>query len=73
MKIKKIKELLEGKESNPSITTEGKERSDKWILEWLHMGSLRKHKGGFPHKILFHPTDEECMLSFRKGLHSGNY
>lgn len=32
---KKKKQLLKAKEKSPSITTEGKERSSKCILEWL--------------------------------------
>ena len=68
----KKKELLKAKEKSPSITTEGKERSSTCILEWLNTGSLRKRQRLVPHKILFYPTGEECVLSFRKGLHSGH-
>lgn len=48
-----------------------KEVSSKCILEWLNTGSLRKRQRLVPHKVLFYPTGEECVLSFRKGLHSG--
>lgn len=59
----KITELLKGKEKNPSIITEGKERNNKWILERLNTDSLGKDKGWFLYKIILQPMERTvCFL-----------